>query len=62
MNTYIWKYVIYCSILVVNLLHVSVTVVAIVRECLYEGYITQTLEHVYKYKLLSFKGVIQDIC
>ena len=39
-NKCIWKYVIYRSIIVVNLLYVSVIVADFFRECFYEGYIT----------------------
>jgi len=42
---------IYCNICVVNLLHVSATLVAIFREVLYEEYITKTSKPMYKYKI-----------
>jgi hypothetical protein len=39
----------------VGLLHVSITLVAILREVYYEGYITKRFEQMHKWNILGFK-------
>ena len=53
---------IYCIITVVNFLHVAITFCGQFQRHFYEGFITKTNKLMYKYKLLNFKYVIQNIC
>jgi hypothetical protein len=52
----------YHIIEVVRFLNVSATFVAFLGEVFYEGYITKTTKPIYKYKILKFKYVTQNIC